>query len=376
MRKKKILYVVNDCNFFLSHRLSLAQQALLRGFEVHVAAPMSPCSNNIAKYGFIYHQIYLKRGQINPLKEVRTILSILRLYKRLKPDLLHHVTIKPVLYGSLVSSILKIPVVVNAITGMGYVFVGDGSVLKKIFRHFIIIMYKISFHSCHQKTIFQNSDDFNFFLNHDIIDKEQGVIIKGSGVDPSQYVFSPEPHGTSVVVLPSRMLWDKGVGEFVSAAVELKRRGVDARFILVGGVDLGNPASIPKEQLERWHRDGDVEWLGHRNDMLNIFFESSIVCLPSYREGLPRVLVEAAACGRAIVTTDVPGCRDIVCHEDNGLLVPAENSAALADAIQKLMENKDMRLRMGQRGRAIVKKEYSLNRIIKDTFTVYEELLN
>jgi glycosyltransferase involved in cell wall biosynthesis len=224
--------------------------------------------------------------------------------------------------------------------------------------------------------IFQNPDDLSLFHKYFHISRDKSYLIKGSGVDVNNYVVLPEKKMDAVVILPSRMLRDKGVFEFVEAARELKHQRVQARFLLVGDTDTENPSGIPASQLMDWHDKGIVEWRGYCQNMLSLFAEAHIVCLPSYGEGIPKVLIEGAACGRPIVATDVPGCREVVRHEENGLLVPPGNSKALAAALLRLIRDAELRKSMGGKGRALVEKEFSLEKVINDYCKLYEKLLN
>jgi glycosyltransferase involved in cell wall biosynthesis len=207
------------------------------------------------------------------------------------------------------------------------------------------------------------------------LSRERVVLIRGSGVDPDVYRRQPEPQGETVVMLASRLLWDKGVGEFVEAANRLRAQGYDSRFVLVGNGDDANPASVDASTLEAWRRGGTVELWGRRDDMPDVLSQANIVCLPSYREGVPKVLIEAASCGRPIVTTDAPGCREIVRHGENGLLVPVRDAGALAAAIKTLIDDPDLRSRMGAAGREIVKNEFTIDAVVRSTLDVYDTLL-
>lgn len=370
----KLLFVVNDAAYFLSHRLPVAQAAQEVGFDIHVAAPEGPTTSAIVDEGFTYHPVPLTRKGVNPWQELGSIVALVRLYRKLQPDIVHHVTIKPVLYGGIAARLAQVPAVVNAVTGLGYVFIARGF-KASLLRSAVKLGYKVALGHRNQRVIFQNPDDSALFLDAGIVAVRDTVLIKGSGVDTSIFTPLPEVRGMPFVVLASRMLWDKGVGEFVEAARMLRAKGVHARFALVGDTDPGNPAAVPVTQLETWKKTGNVEWYGKRDDMLAIFSKAHVVCLPSYREGLPRVLIEAAACGRVIVATDTPGCREIVRHRENGLLVPVRNSKALADALQKLIDDPELRARMGARGREIAVAEFAQDRVVTETLAVYQELL-
>lgn len=373
--RNSILYVVNDLDFFLSHRLPVAKAAQDVGYDVHVATPESGNVAVINKMGFIFHPISLNRKGITPCQEMRTFIELYKLYNQLKPVLVHHVTIKPVLYGSLAAQLQGGAAIVNAISGLGYIFSTTG-LKSKLILICVKLFYRLAFRHDNMVVIFQNPDDRALFLENKMLNRGRSVLIRGSGVDLQKFVPSPEPEGIPLVVLASRMLWHKGVGEFVEAACLLRKAGVNARFVLVGDSDLGNPAAVPTSQLESWNNNGMVEWWGRRNDIDKIFAHANIVCLPSYlREGVPKVLIEAAASGRPIVTTDSSGCREIVQDGVNGLLVPIHDVVALSFALRKLIEDPELRVRMGKKGREIAVAEFSVEKVVTETLAVYQELL-
>lgn len=371
---KRILYVVNDAPFFLSHRLSLALAAQAAGHEVHVATPDSPMAAVIQKHGLEFHAIPIRRSGRRIWREVQSIQALIALYRRLQPDLVHHVTIKPVLYGGLAARIARVPAVVHAVSGLGHVFIDQG-MPAALLRRVVTRLYRISFGHRSLKVIFQNPDDQALMQKLQLIAPSKAVLIRGSGVDMSEFKAESERDGEPVVILAARMLWAKGVGEFVDAARQLREQKVAARFVLVGESDPGNPSAVPVWQLEEWHDSRAVEWWGMCSDMPRILADAHVVCLPSYREGLPKVLIEAAACGRPIVTTDTPGCREVVRHEENGLLVPPRDSAALAAALRRLILSPALRAFLGQRGREIAVAEFGLDRVVEQTLAVYRELL-
>lgn len=359
----------------MSHRLPLALAARDAGYEVHVATPDSQLSAAIQKHGLHFHAIPLHRSNTRLWKELKSFRALLALYRRLQPDLVHHVTIKPVLYGGVAARIAKVPAVVHAVPGLGHVFVQDG-IKAKLLRVVVKRVYGYVFSHPHAKIIFQNPDDQLLLLQAQLLSADDVILIRGSGVDMNIFTPQPEADGLPVVVLAARMLWEKGVGEFVDAARQLREQKIEARFILAGESDPGNPSAVPVWQLEQWHDSGVVEWLGACDDMARIFAEAHVVCLPSYREGLPKVLIEAAACGRPIVTTDVPGCREVVRHEENGLLVPARNPTALAAALRRLITSPVLRQFLGQRGREIAVAEFALEKVVERTLAIYEEMLS
>ncbi len=370
----RILYVVNDANFFLSHRLPLALAAQGEGFDVHVATPLSDDAEKILAVGFTFHPIPLTRRGVHLGEELASVVALYRLYRKVKPDLVHLVTIKPVLYGGIAARLAGVPAVVSAVTGLGYVFIARGfkaSLLRMIVKG----AYRFALGHANGRVIFQNPDDRSSFLMSRLVDARQTVLIKGSGVDMAQFSPVPEPPGLPLVVFAARMLWDKGVGEFVDAARQLCDRGIKARFALVGDTDSGNPAAVPKSQLESWQQSDVVEWWGQHANMPMVFAKAHIVCLPSYREGLPKVLIEAAASGLPIVATDVPGCREIVRDGENGFLVPVRDATALAEALRRLIEDAELRRRMGAKGREIAMAEFSVERVVSETLDVYRQLL-
>jgi glycosyltransferase involved in cell wall biosynthesis len=372
---RRLLYLVNDPAFFLSHRLPLAQKALRCGYDVHVATPEGKGVERIKREGFEFHEIPLLRKSTNAWNEINTVRALFKLYSELRPDIVHHVTIKPVLYGGLAARLAQVPAVVSAVTGLGYVFLAEG-LRASLLRAGVKRAYRLALNHRNSRVIFQNPDDRLEFLRNDLVDEAKTVIIKGSGVDMERFVPQPEPEGTPLILLASRMLSDKGILEFVEAARIIRQEGIKARFVLVGDTDLGNPAGVPVETLKEWGREGIVEWWGRKKDMEKVFSQAHIVCLPSYREGVPKVLIEAAACGKPIVTTDVPGCREIVKHELNGLLVPVKDGIELARALKTLIQKADLRRQLGQNGRKLAVADFSEEQVIHETLSVYDDLLS
>ncbi len=371
---KRILFVANVDWFFLSHRLPLALAAQAEGYDVHVAATRSEAAKTIEKHGIQFHSIHAHRGSLSPLKDLSLLLSLYRLYRRIRPDIVHHITSKPVIVGSIAARAARVDGVVNAIPGLGLVFSASGF-LAKFRRILVVLSYRIALPRRRSKVIFQNIENRDLFLKWNLVAPDSVVFIRGSGVDLSEYIATDEPDSTPVVVMASRMLRQKGVPEFVDAACEIKRRGIKAKFVLVGAVDSENPDHIAVADLENWTSMQWIEWYGHRTDMPEIFQGAHIVCLPtSYGEGVPKVLIEAAACGRPIVTTDVPGCNDIVRNGWNGLLVPKKNREALVAALLELLADREKRSMMGRNGRELVEREFDVELVVAATMTVYEEL--
>ncbi|CAN5658169.1 glycosyltransferase family 4 protein [soil metagenome] len=372
-RTIRLLYVVNSDWFFLSHRLGLAERAREEGFDVHVATVDTGRAADIRARGFTFHSLRLSRNGMHPSREVASVLELLRMYRRLRPDIVHHITPKPVLYGSLAARLLPDILVVNAVTGLGYLFAS--STRSTMLQRLVSGLYRGALSHPHWRVIFQNGDDRDEFIRSGAVEPERAELIRGSGVDCEQFAPRPEPPGTPVVMLVARMLWDKGVGEFVEAARISRGRGQEARWVLVGGPDDGNPASIPEERLRRWVDEGVVEWWGHRADMEEVLPSASIVVLPSYREGLPKSLLEAAAAGKPMIATDVPGCREVVRPDATGCLVPPQDAAALAAAAELLIADPELRRRYGQAARRMVVAEFADDLVYKATLGMYRRLL-
>jgi len=372
---KKILFVINSDWGFLLYRIPLADAARKKGMQVWVASPDTGEAHKIVSMGYNHINLPMSRKGINIFSEFFTFLRILKIYYDLKPDLIHQVTIKPIIYGTIAASILNHTFVVNAISGLGFTFSSNGS--SKLLRHIVKVLLKISLKYAKSKIIFQNPDDFNLFISENLISNTQGVLIKGSGVNCK--VFSPvsnEKNKEKIVVLPARMIIEKGIFEFVDAARLLHFQFPAVRFVLVGKIDSGNPSSIDYFQIMSWEKEGIIEWWGHQSDMVALLNKSIMVVLPTfYGEGLPKVLLEAAACGKPIISTNVPGCKEIVRHEINGLLIPPKDEVALAEAIRRLLDNPDFAAQLGKNGREIVQNEFSESLVVEKTFEVYDLLL-
>lgn len=372
--RRTLVYVVNELQWFWTHRLPLARAAQAAGWQVSVAAAPSPFEARVREAGFEVHTVRLLRSRGSLRAEWRGFLDLVRLYRRLRPSLVHHVTIKPVLYGSLAARVARVPAVVNAVAGLGYVFM-TRSVGATVLRVLIVNGLRVALSIRNSIVIFQNPDDRAAFVGSGIVRPDRTLLVRGAGVDVAHFQPSREPAGIPIVLLAARMLVDKGVADLAAASRLLRERGVACRIVLCGVTDVGNPTSIPEAQLEAWREDGLVERWGQRWDMDRVIADATIVVLPSYREGLPKVLLEAAASGRALVTNDVPGCREVVQHGVNGLLVPAKDVAALADAIEVLLRDPEMRARMGAAGRRIVLEEFTQEAVSEQTVRAYESLV-
>ena len=369
----KLLFVINDDWYFLSHRLPLAVAALREGFDVAVATRVGTQGQQILDHGFRLISLEHLKRETRSLNELRAIRELRTIYRHENPDIVHHVALKPILYGNIAA--LGLPLkIVNAFAGLGYLE-SSKSPKAMILRTVIWNTMRFLLNRPNSFTILQNFEDRDFAVNKLGLSGENTEVIMGSGVDLELFRPALQPSGAPIVMLPSRLLWNKGVAEFVAAAELLTSTGVHARFVLVGDTDEGSPSAIPRSQLAEWNDSGSIEWWGKMSDMQEVLPQASIVCLPSYREGIPKVLIEAAACGRPIVTTDVPGCRDVVQHYVNGMLVPPKNADVLALTIRVLLGNSDLRARMGDAGRKIAA-HFSQDVVIEKTLARYGLLTN
>jgi len=366
---KAILFANTDW-YLYNFRFSLAKALQDKDVEVVLLSPSDRYTGYMQEAGFRCLPFPMSRKGMNPFVELKTIWSIGQIYRKEKPDLVHHFTVKCMLYGSIAARWCKINSIINAVTGQGYVFSAPklrGILLRLIVRP----MYKHALKGT--QTIFQNEDDLQEFINMHLVNPAATYVIPGSGIDLKKFAPTPEPQGIPVVMLAARMLWEKGIGDFVAAARILKSENVKARFVLVGDTYRDNPSAVSPQQLALWNEEGIIEWWGWRDDMAEALSQSSIVCLPTYyKEGVPRILTEAAAMGRAIVSSDIAGCRKVVREGINGLVVTPREPVLLAQALRKLIEDPLERAKMGSEGRKIAEISFSEDIINHDTLMVYE----
>jgi len=376
MAGKRLLFLVNHAGYFLSHRLPIALAAKAKGYDVHVATPRSKHVARIEEAGLTWHSVRLTRSGLNPIAQLLSILDIRRLYRELQPDVVHQVTSKPVIYGTLCARLAGVPAVVNALAGLGHLYLAE-DLFHRLLLRVVRVAYRLALRHPNMRTIFQNEDDRSLFVRRGLARADQTTIVAGSGVDTMTFAPRPRPDGRALVVmLPARMLATKGIFEFVAAAGFLKVRHPEVRFVLVGEPDPDNPASATTAQLQQWSDQGIVECWGRKSDMAAVYAEADVVCLPSYREGMPKVLLEAGAMGLPVVTTDVPGCRDVVVDGSNGFVVPVRDGGReIARALEKLIVDSSLRVAMGEAGRARVVEKFSLEQVIAATMSVYQELL-
>lgn len=373
----KVLFVANTSWFLYNFRLSFAQELRDQGAEVVLCAPRDRFTALLEQAGFRWLELRLGRQTLLPWQEIASISQLVRIYRREAPDLVHHLTIKPVIYGTLAARWAGVPAVVNGITGRGYAFLGKG-IRARLLQPVATMLYRLAFAHPNHAAVFENEVDRADFLERRLIHARRAHLIEGAGVDTDQF-HPPDDEGTPsetpLVVMPARMLWDKGAGVVVEAARKLKPR-LSLRVALVGEPDPGNPASIDRSILEAWHAEGAVEWWGWQEDMAAIYRQCDIVTLPTtYGEGVPTALMEAAASGRPIVASDSPGCRAVVIPGRTGLLVPPDDPDALAEALETLARDPDMRAAMGKAARALALQRFTRDKVNAERLTVYRQVL-
>ncbi len=369
---RKYFLVVNVDWFFLSHRLELALKMKSEGYDVFILTKNSGRREEIEQHGLKFINIDFERSGKNPLKELALVTELKRLYKHHRPAIIHHVTIKPAIYGSIAAKGLTGTKVVNAISGLGFNFIeGRDGLVQKLLRR----LMKYAF-SKNVNFIFQNPDDQQLYRQMGFLKNNKHCLIKGAGVDAEKYTYVlPQPKARIVVVVTARMLYDKGIAEFIAAAGILKEKWQDkATFLLAGDIDLANPAGIPEAVIKASLIDDYLCWIGYSKNVQQLLIDADIACLPSYREGLPKSLIEAMAVGRPIVTTNVPGCRECVDEGVNGFLVPAKDATSLASALERLLADEHLRAKMGEQSREKMVRELSLEKVLKDTIAFYESI--
>lgn len=365
----RLLFVVTEDWYFCSHRLQLAVAALAAGYDVSVVTRVREHGDQIRRAGVKVIPFENTRTSLNPLRDLWATVRLIMIYRRERPDIVHHVAIKPVVYGTIAARMTRIPRVVNALAGMGWLLTPSAGVGRWFKSGVRLILGRLLQSGI---ALVQNRDDA-LMLERLGVPGPNIRIIPGSGVDLAEFVPRPEPDGAPLVLLAARLLWDKGIGEFVASARLLREKGMSARFVLAGEPDPANPAAIPPDQVAKWAREGVVEHLGWVVDMPALLAKSHIVALPSYREGLPKCLLEAAAAGLPIVTTDVPGCRDVVRDGENGFLVPVRDVDGLAAALARLIESAELRKQMGAQSRLRAEQEFGLDAVVPRMLALYAE---
>lgn len=378
MNNKRILIIVNVDWFFMSHRLPIALEALERGYSVTIASRFTVHKAELVSMGFGVAEVPFSRSGRGIFGEFNTIRALKTIVDEVQPDLVHAVTIKPVLYTGLVlKSVTRDIPFLAAISGLGYVFTAN-TFRSNLTKTIASILYKIALSQKFKMVIFQNSSDERILTAVAKLKSSDKILIKGSGADLSVYDYRPENTSSPVkVVMACRLLVEKGVYQYIDAARTVKEQYPSVEFLLVGTPDLENPNTIKQMEIDTWVSQGLINYLGHRNDIADVFADANIICLPSfYGEGVPKVLIEAAACGRAIITTDSPGCRDAVIEGVTGLTVPTRDARLLATAILKLVEQPDLRVVMGAKARGFAEKEFDVNSVVNKHLVIYKNLLS
>lgn len=367
----RLLYLVSEDWYFLSHRLPMARAARDAGYEVHVATRVVDGGGAIAAEGFHLHPIPWRRGSLHPLALLATVRAVRAVYRQVGPALVHHVAFAPSILGSVAA--LGLPMAkLNALAGLGFVFT-SGTPKARLLRPPARSLLRFLLSRPRTMVLVQNPDD-EAVVRGLGIGGDAVARIAGSGVDTAALTPLPEPDGAFTVGFVGRLLYDKGVGVLIEAHRLLRQRGLALRLLIAGTPDPSNPASIPPDVIARWRQDDSIVFAGHIDDIRTVWAQSHIAVLPSRREGLPKSLLEAAACGRAMVATDVPGCREIVRDEVNGLLVPADDARALAAAIARLSGDAALRRRFAEAARKIVCDEFSSARVGREIVALYDRL--
>ncbi|TVQ85327.1 MAG: glycosyltransferase family 1 protein [Chromatiaceae bacterium] len=373
-KRVRLLFLVTVDWFFSSHYLNRALAARQAGYEVLVVTHLDTEDARLRAAGLVPIHWRVRRKGLNPLTELQAIQQLVQIYRTRRPDLVHQIALKPIVYGSLAARISGLRGILNAPVGMGFVF-SSPSLLARALRPLVLLALRALLNPPGSRVVFENSDDRATAIADGLVRERDAVLIRGAGVDIRRFTPAPEPPGRPRVLLIARMLWDKGVGEFVEAARLLRRRGVEADFVLVGRIDQDNRACIDEIQLRAWKSEGVIDWLGHQEDVPGLLAGCHVVALPSYREGLPKSLLEALAAGRPIVTTDVPGCREVVIPGENGLLVRPRDGQALAEALSRLIKDAALRQRFGAASRRLAERNFGTEKVEQATLALYADML-
>jgi glycosyltransferase involved in cell wall biosynthesis len=374
----KVVLFANTDWYLYNFRLSLALALRDAGYDLLLISPPGPYGEKLRESGLRWQPVAMDRRSLNPFRELVLLWHLWRLFRRERPALVHGFTIKSAIYGALAARLARVPARVSAVAGMGYIFTSD-SMRARLLRLPVQILMRIALDGPNARLILQNSDDVDLFEAAGLVNSSRIRLIHGSGVDCTRYSLRTpdnEQRQPLRVLLAARLLWDKGLTEFVDASRRLQNEGRTIKFLLAGDPDPGNPASVPTATVLKWQADGFLEWLGHVEDMPGLLAKVDVMVLPSYREGLPKSLIEGAACGLALVATDVPGCRKVVTDGVDGLLIPVRNSEALAAAICRLDDDREFGTRLGLAAREKVLDNFDELIVIRQTIAVYDELLS
>lgn len=371
---KKLLFVINHLDWFWSHRLPLAKGALAKGWDVDVAVTNATGDSKLKEEGFTGLELPPSDKGFMPLTVLKTIWAIHKLIKAERPDVMHAITIKYAFIAGLAARFHRCVRVVFTLAGLGYLFSGEGT-KPKLLRLLVGPLLKLAFKNPRAQIIFQNPDDMNLMIKRGFVNAEQCTLIRGSGVDLTQFPFTPLPENDNpVILMPTRLVHDKGIAVFIEAAKIVHTKNPDVRFQIAGGITHNNPLAISKTEMEDMIEGSPVEWLGKVDNMPALYQSASLICYPSYYgEGIPKVLLETCATGRPIITTDHPGCREAVNENENGLLVPIKNAQATAESIIKIVGTPETLSKMGQISRKRAENEFDVKLIVEKTLNVYDK---
>lgn len=371
-KQPHLVIITNSAHTFLSHRLAVALAAKAAGYKVSVLTPTENGDCLLAPHGLAHYQIPLSRSSLSAKKSINSLRFIHKKINKLQPSVIHVVAMLPILFVSFLNRFWWRKTCICAVVGLGYGFTRQ-EIKWRVLQQLLIQGYRLGLRGKHNRLIFQNKDDQAFFEQKILKNSAMTLRVKGAGVCLNTYSHKLEPKTEKIrIVLPARMLWDKGIGEFIEAAkLSLAHNYHHAMFILAGDIDPDNRACIDKATILEWMKLPNVEWLGHQSDMASVLQNCHIVCLPSYREGMPKALLEAAACGRPVVTTDVPGCREAIKPNETGFLVPAKQSVALFDKLLVLINDKQLREKFGEAGRLYAEQNFSIEHIVSETLKLY-----
>ncbi len=371
--KNKIIFLVNIDSFFVSHRLPIAKQLLLDGYDVHIATQFTRYKKMLLKMGFNTHDINFNKNSVNLLKAILPIFQIFFLIRKIKPTIIHLISLKPIIFGGFVTLISPINSMVISITGLGSMFLKKG-IFYKIRENMFNLFYRIIFLFPNLKVILQNRSDLNYLIKNAKLKKNKTEIIRGSGVDLKSLKFSEIPKREPIIVMASRIIADKGIFEYIKSIQYLKKHNFEGKFYLVGDIDHKNPSAIKKSTVNYWHKKKIIIYVKHQKKISTFLKKSTIIVLPSYREGFPKILMEAAACGRPAVTTNVPGCKDAIIKNVTGILVPPKNHILLAKAIKNLCDNRKRLEIIGKAARKHALKNFDINNVVSQHLYIYKTL--
>ena len=372
-KQLRVFFVFTSASFFLSHFLSRAKDLIKNGYSVSLVGTLDCKLNEISKHGIDFYELKISRRSLSPLASLETCIDLFKILKKHKPDIVHNVAWKPIIFSSVVAKLVGISFIVNAPVGKGFFFT-DNSALVKFLRFSVTILLKLFLNPPNSFVVVENKGHLSELLEKHFIKAERSFLIRGAGVDINLFKATEEPELPVRLTLVSRMLWDKGVGEFVDAVRILRIKKIDFRATLVGQTDDQNPASIDVKIIKKWVGEGLVEFLGQQKNIEKIWAKSHISVLPSYHEGLPKTLIEAASCSKPIVATKIDGCMELVKDNKNGLLVPVQESLSLSYALEKLIHDKNLRLEMGANGRQSIEMEFSNEIVNQKNLDMYTRI--